>query len=259
MHIRSALLGFSLAGLFPLAGHTAFVDEGESFTDTDTGLRWVKATTTRGMTVEEVRAEMNATGQFAACRWPTGDEVQELFDNLGLPPSGTPVAGQDAEDLEFAIALLGDTLDGYLDNRADEDDVSPTGAGWTKANFGRSLLSSSSSGTILLRDGELVSRADGTPVSDGADEVFVSVPYGARLEWRWRCRHSGIVPKLASQAASRRRHSISPPYQPALPHHSSWVAMWLKVMQLSSNSTVIKCWVVRPAPTARAPAPGPRA
>lgn len=157
------------------ATQAAIIDHGTYTEDTETGLKWLDLTLTRGLSYNEAIAETTkVTGHFRGCRSATTPEIQNLLPKLGLSPTGgscflptttycgSPIAGQ-AEALENAIRLLGDTQDARLDASYDLLDVSPSGAGAALGHY--------AAGSLMLTDGELVGRVNGTPASDSADDL----------------------------------------------------------------------------------------
>ncbi len=166
-----------------LSAQAAIEDHGDYTLDTETGFIWPDLTETRGLSYNEVTAEFGFNGDFYGCRVATQNEAQDLLGKLGLSPTGgtwqstsgclfpttlycgPPIAGE-AETLEDAIRLLGDTRDAFLDETADSIDVAPTGAGWTKAH-----IAYSQGGTLWLRDEEYIDRSTGLPLEDLDDAI----------------------------------------------------------------------------------------
>jgi hypothetical protein len=145
----------------------AIEDHGDYTLDTETGFRWIDVTLTRGMSYQEAEDKMRPTGEFAGCRFPTTNEVIDLFAKLGLPATCGDInssACPDEEAIEDAIRLLGDTQDARLDEINKDIDVSPEGAGWTRAVYDYQY-------GFYLRDEEYVTRATGEPYRDYRDYV----------------------------------------------------------------------------------------
>ena len=163
--------------IFSVGVHAELQDQGDYVLDTETNNKWMKPTLSRGMTVTQGLEDMTPNRQFAECRYPETDEVNDLIDKLGIQTTGVcgsycgKVAPASAEVLEDAIRLMGDTKDAYLDASNDTNDVAPDGAGWTRAGY-YAYSYSSYPVFLLLEDNELVERATGTPVSDTTDFIY---------------------------------------------------------------------------------------
>ena len=182
-----------LLGLFIFVSAQAdIVDQGSYTEDTATGLKWLDVTLTRNMSYDEVEAELVYFGDFQGCRFADYTEFETLLGNAGIPPQGNScVGGGDycgnlnsaySEQLENLIRLLGDTYDASLDEINSASDVSPDGAGYTRAMAITPVNSTVTNndlrtGSVYLYDSELVNRTTGEPSSD-ANDVIASTGTG---------------------------------------------------------------------------------
>lgn len=104
-----ATLGLMLA----LQSSAAILDLGRITRDTGTGLDWLDLTETNGRSYIDVSSKLEPGMEFQGYRYATRDEVQVLWQNLGLPHgTNIPVASYEDVYPNFlsAVALLGDTL-----------------------------------------------------------------------------------------------------------------------------------------------------
>lgn len=64
--------------------HQDFLTPGDNRTtlDESTGLEWLKLSSTKGMSLQQVSAELNAGGRFYGWRLPTGEEVETLISGM---------------------------------------------------------------------------------------------------------------------------------------------------------------------------------
>ena len=186
--MKKSLVSLGLAGfIFAASAQAAIVDHGTYLQDTDTGKYWLKLTETRGISYNNVTAQLPRGEAFEGWRYATQAEVDELITNYGIPASATSGNGcatgiycgaldaAYAEQLEDLIALLGDVQDAYLDATGAANDVSPDGAGIAAGRLGE--LGDPNPGSTLvwlttIRDGELVDRVSGVPTTDGVDAIF---------------------------------------------------------------------------------------
>jgi hypothetical protein len=180
MNKLNVIAGLIFSGLLLAQGALAELqDKGAYVLDTSTGYKWIKPTETLGMTIKAGEAEMTPYGDFAGCRYPKEDEVRNLLNQTGLPEAGYCggycglVDPAYAELLEDVIELFGDTRDIAFDAINHPTDVSPDGAGWTRAGYA-DYDAPLDQYFMLLSDNELVDRVTGLPLSDGSDQAFDS-------------------------------------------------------------------------------------
>ena len=99
--------------------NAAIIDLGDVTRDTSTGLDWLDVTSTSGLSVTEVLAEMEVGGSLEGWRYATATQLDQLISNFGFTPA-TPCAeanttncslSQDGDDpvIETMIRTLGDT------------------------------------------------------------------------------------------------------------------------------------------------------
>ena len=167
-----------VAVFFASAGARAELqDQGTYVLDTDTGFKWIKPTETLGVSIADGLAEMTPYGDFAGCRYPVQGEINDLIGKTGIPEGGwcggycglvDPAYG---ELLEDAIRLLGDTRDAAFDAANHSTDVSPDGAGFTRAGYSANPYGVREQ-FLLMVDNELFDRTSGLPLSDGNDQIF---------------------------------------------------------------------------------------
>lgn len=67
--------------------HQDYATSGDGLTtlDQSTGIEWLKLSATKGMSLNQVAAEMGAGGRFDGWRFPTGEEVESMI--VGMFPS----------------------------------------------------------------------------------------------------------------------------------------------------------------------------
>ena len=107
------LVGLTLS----LTANAAIVDMGNITRDTATGLDWLDLTETNGRSFNDISSKLGASQEFDGWRYATADEVQTLWNNLGMP-SGTYDSVQQTDiqqyqDFITASNLLGSTYNQY--------------------------------------------------------------------------------------------------------------------------------------------------
>jgi hypothetical protein len=70
------------------SAQAAIIDFGASFSDTDSGLEWLKMAPTLNRSYDDVSSKFGATQEFDGWRYATGAEFEELMLNLGHVPDG---------------------------------------------------------------------------------------------------------------------------------------------------------------------------
>ena len=134
--------------------NAAIVDLGSITRDTLTGIDWLDVTETRGMSYNDVTAQMGTGGALEGWRYATTTELDQLIHHLGFSALSTPNAGYcSLLDIEFcaggvaalngvyyeallkhAIDLLGDTR---AANEAEfTDPYGHVGSTWGVSGYG---------------------------------------------------------------------------------------------------------------------------
>ena len=158
-----AVVGLTLS-LTPHAVNAAILSLDSSFgsdtitRDTDTGLDWLDVTVTRGLSYNQVTAELGAGGTYEGYRYATMAELDALIVNFGYIAqttqctfnalhcdTGNNVGGQH-ELIETMIRTLGDT---YV---AAGNSVAADGAGQTIGILGTSNIDPSTYDMALIID-----------------------------------------------------------------------------------------------------------
>lgn len=169
-----------MAALYTAYSHAAVLDLGTITRDTATGLDWLDVTETRGLSYDQVAAEMGSGGAYEGWRYATVTELDQLIINFGYTAI-KPVCfyGQvhcdsgiqsDSALIENMIRTLGDTQDDFLDEANAFEDVAPNGAG-SVVGFLANYRSPGEHVVAAISDYELVDRDDGTPRGDAPDYV----------------------------------------------------------------------------------------
>ena len=93
----------------PAIAHADLVDRGLQTYDTQSGLEWLDLSQTRGLSFDEVSAQLGVGGLYAGYRYATTLEAQTLLGEFGLPIVSytTYAANTWAPNLANFDALLG--------------------------------------------------------------------------------------------------------------------------------------------------------
>lgn len=181
-----ALVGLILS----ISGNAAIESLDSSFgtdtitRDTDTGLDWLDVTVTRGLSYNQVTAQMGAGGIYEGWRYATMAELDTLISNFGYTAvkqncpytslhcdSNNNVGGQ-GELIESIIRTLGDTQDAYWDSVSAPDDISPLGAGYTAGILGSQQGQTGFYDLALILDMQrTIDRTNTAEGLDSPDEV----------------------------------------------------------------------------------------
>lgn len=151
--------------------------------DAATGLDWLDVTITRGLSYDQVFAEVGVGGAYEGFRYATTEELDRLITNFGYIPINQnctySLKNCDAElqsdnpVVELMIFTLGDTLDAYYDELNVNIDFGPNGAGFT---YGMLADTPMTTGPALIGLGEIyddehIDRDTGRPGGDSHDWV----------------------------------------------------------------------------------------
>jgi hypothetical protein len=93
------------------ATHAAMVDNGSFTTDTSANLDWLDLTATRGMSYNQVSAELGEGGDFEGWRYATLSEVVTFLENNGGNPSDSNIFDYENVDAAEAVINLWGGLD----------------------------------------------------------------------------------------------------------------------------------------------------
>ncbi len=93
----------------PTLASAELVDRGLQTYDTASGLEWLDLSQTRGLSFDEVCAQLGAGGQYAGYRYATTLEAQALLGEFGLPIVAYTIYGSNtwSPNLSNFDALLG--------------------------------------------------------------------------------------------------------------------------------------------------------
>ncbi len=176
-----ALVGLLLS----LSANAGIVSLGSSFgadtvtRDTDTGLDWLDVTVTRGLSYDEVTAQLGQGGAYEGFRYATTIELDALIANFGYTPLNSTCRygllycdhgfGGDNEIVETMILTLGDTKDAYLVEQGSLYRASPSGAGYTYGLIDDMGVFDGTTRVASIFDNELY--WNGQPQFDNADTV----------------------------------------------------------------------------------------
>ena len=210
--LRKALTVTVLLAL-PLSAFASFVqlnaniqDHGVFTRDLTTGLDWLDVTETRGLSYNQVAAQLGAGGAYAGYRYATMAELDQLIINFGYTAVNqncsytalhcdSNIPG-DSLIIENMIRTLGDTYDASIDESNSNLDASPFGAGYTIGILGSQIRSTGYYDLALIYDVELVYRNGGSPHSDYDDRVLTS--------------YSNVHPDFASSGRNRGSFLVAP-------------------------------------------------
>jgi hypothetical protein len=171
----------------------AILDFGIYTADTDTGLYWLDVTVTSGMSFDQVSPQLGPGGQLDGWRYATAADFDQLMIGFGFLPGeegclqstsfSCNFGSVDDGRVEYAIRMLGDTLDRRLDGlpipissildgeSPGFEDIDPDGAGYTFGlladdwpDGGRTLA--------LIWDEETVIRSAGESFRDDPDQLW---------------------------------------------------------------------------------------
>lgn len=169
----------------PIFSHATIVDLGTITRDTETGLDWLDVTETRGLSYNQVTAQMGVGGAYEGWRYATASEVDLLithfgytrisFCNYGVTHCDFNLSG-DRISVENIIKTLGDTRDAVLDEIGHEYDTNDLGAAGVQALINEYLPNPGNSTTTTvsaIEDFEYVDRVTGLFASDSNDRVKV--------------------------------------------------------------------------------------
>ena len=115
------ILSAATALVLSTSANAALIDNGDTTTDTDTGLIWLDLTETVGLSVHDFFAD---TGGYLSSGWSLalGSQVDTLFVNAGVADPNVPDPN-DAAVIDLLLSLLGQTGEndgafgtGYADN-----------------------------------------------------------------------------------------------------------------------------------------------
>ncbi len=184
-----ALVGLTLA----LSSHAAILDLGTITRDTDTGLDWLDVTETRGLSYNQVAAQLGDGGDYEGYRYATMAEWDQLIINFGIGASSRgclwgslhcyegPGMSGDSPLVEQIIHTLGDTVDARFDEVShliagtyyDIDFVRPDAAGGTHGIIGVHDVHGDWF-VATISDFESSVRSTGQPFGD-EDDVIMTV------------------------------------------------------------------------------------
>jgi len=172
---------------FSLSANAALLSIDSSFgadsvtRDTATGLDWLDVTQTRGLSYDQVNAQMVSGGLYEGWRYATVAELDQLIVNFGYSAvnqncSYTAIHCDlinvtQAELVETMIRMLGDTYDATVDQLNETADVSASGAGYTFGLLGSQNRASGYYDAGLIYDRETILRSNGAPYEDDEDTV----------------------------------------------------------------------------------------
>lgn len=135
---------------FSLGANAAILDLGTITRDTATGLDWLDVTQTRGVSYDDVIAQMGVGGAYEGWRYAMPAELDQLIVNFGfVGASGGCSYGaahcsdeitQESTVVRNIIRTLGDTYGAYVDATNDFFDVDPNGAGYVQGILGSNLI-----------------------------------------------------------------------------------------------------------------------
>lgn len=187
---RSALTGVIFAGLFTASAQSAILSMDSSYgvdtitRDTATGLDWLDVTVTRGLSYDQVTAQLGVGGTYEGYRYATVAELDQLIINFGYAKVNATCGYTaihcdvgiltDSIIVENMIQTLGDTLDGYMDQTSNIHDIGPDAAGFTYGLLGTSHKTATHPiqyDLAYISDNERINRADGTFALDAGDIV----------------------------------------------------------------------------------------
>lgn len=97
-----------------LAANAIIIDNGNSLTDTDTGLEWLDVTQTVGMSYAFVSGQFGSGQAFDGWRYATGDEFNNLltgWTNVANNGYGWTDTTGTTPSVDGLVSLLGSTLD----------------------------------------------------------------------------------------------------------------------------------------------------
>lgn len=167
--------------------NAALQDLGNITRDTDTGLDWLDVTETRGLSYNQVMAQMGPGGTYEGWRYATTAELDQLIINFGYTAinscAGThlhcdPAIPGDSLVIESFIKTMGDTWDAYADILSGPYDTTSDGAGWTQGLIdGNNSSGASGTDYAMIADSEHVIRGNGAFGGD-ADDI-VNTAYGS--------------------------------------------------------------------------------
>jgi len=165
--------------------HASIVDLGIITRDTGTGLDWLDVTETRGISYNQVIAQMGAGAAYEGWRYATASELDLLITNFGYTRRSSCNYGVTHCDfnlsgdrivIENFIKTLGDTRDALLDEINHDFDTNAFGAAGVQGLLNEYLPRPTDltfTTVAAIEDFEYVDRITGLPTSDSYDRVKV--------------------------------------------------------------------------------------
>ncbi|MCF6354799.1 MAG: PEP-CTERM sorting domain-containing protein [Candidatus Polarisedimenticolaceae bacterium] len=185
----AAAIAISITANSVIAAPINIVDHSSYFSDTNSGLDWLKLTETRGLSYNKVQNQTVVGSAFYGWRYATGSDFEALMQNFGILPQGNTCAASsalycdtygagNALGIETAINLLGDTKKAYLDDINAYGEIEISGKGGVSGILHGAWDYIGGTTIANIRDGESVVRATGNFLADYNDEVF-----SAKRDW----------------------------------------------------------------------------
>lgn len=149
--------------------------------DTATGLDWLDVTVTRGLSYNQVTAQMGSEGAYEGWRYATAAEFDQLITGFGyiavnqncasgVVHCDTNISG-DSLIIEDMINTLGDTDKAYLDTISPSYYPAPDGAGYTYGILGSQQSTGGRMDVAMIYDSESVVVSTGEDHNDWDDQV----------------------------------------------------------------------------------------